>query len=171
MAEQATNPEEKPNPVTQAAALAKKKVGSADDVLRLLGAINRIMDTLYELLEEETALLRKGKLNDALSLVEAKNQLSIQYMLLQKTISRNADIVKKLAPGDSEALLSRHKDFQSVLKKNLAVIATTREVSSELINSINAIVQMGTVTNTYGDSGSLPDKAQPKRGLTIDTES
>ena len=69
------------NPVTQAAALAKAPIGSPEDVQRLLGAIEQIMDALDNVLIEETALLRNGEIKEALDLVEAKNQLSIQYML------------------------------------------------------------------------------------------
>ncbi|WP_119308099.1 hypothetical protein [Cohaesibacter haloalkalitolerans] len=159
------------NPVTQAAALAKTPIGGAEDVQRLLGAIEQIMDALDSILIEETELLRKGELKQALDLVEAKNQLSIQYMLLQKAIAANASIVKQLAPQDAEQLARRHQMFQNTLQANLAVIATAREVSSELVSDINEQIQKGAKAKTYGRAGQAPVKANQKQGISIDTKS
>ena len=129
------------------------------------------MDALDDVLDEETVLLREGKLHQALNLVEAKNQLSIQYMLLQKAITANAALVKQLAPQDTEQLTRRHHLFQNTLQANLAVIATAREVSSELISDINQQVQKGARAETYGQSGQMPQGPKQKRGLSIDTAS
>ena len=160
-----------PNPVTQAAALAKTPLGDAQDVQRLLGAIEQIMDSLDAVLIEETDLLREGKLEEALELVEAKNQLSIQYMLLQKAIASNASLVKQLAPQDTEQLTRRHYLFQNTLQANLAVISTAREVSSELVGTLNQKVQQRGQTQTYGHSGQVPHNAKQQHGLSIDTAS
>ncbi|PLW78849.1 hypothetical protein [Cohaesibacter celericrescens] len=159
------------SPVTQAATLAKSPIASPDDVRRLVGAIEHIMDALDDVMGEETKLLKEGKVKQALDLVEAKNQLSIQYMLLQKAITANASLVKQMAPQDSEQLTRRHHMFQSTLQANLAVIATVREVSSELVHDINDQVQKGGKANTYGQSGQLPQHVTQRRGLSIDTAS
>ena len=159
------------NPVSQAAALAKTPIGGPEDVQRLVGAIEQIMDALDTVLIEETALLRNGEIKEALELVEAKNQLSIQYMLLQKSIAANASLVKQLAPQDAEQLARRHEMFQSTLQTNLAVIATAKEVSSELVGDINAIIQKGAKAQTYGKNGQAPVKVTQKQGISIDTRS
>ncbi|WP_316860049.1 hypothetical protein [uncultured Cohaesibacter sp.] len=159
------------NPVTQAAALAKAPIGSVSDCQRLIGAIEQIMDALDGVLIEETDLLRNGKLNEALDLVEAKNQLSIQYMLLQKAIAANASVFKQLAPQDSEQLARRHQLFQNTLQANLAVVATAREVSSELVSGINEQIQKGAKAQTYGSVGEAPEKVSQKQGISIDTRS
>lgn len=159
------------NPVTQAATLAKTPIGNADDVHRLVGALSRIMDALDDVLSEETALLRDGQLAPALDLVEAKNQLSIQYMLLQKAIVQNAQLVKQLAPEEGEQLTERHQTFQTTLQTNLAVIATAREVSSEMVGNINKEVQKGAKAQTYGHSGYMPDTVTQHRGIAVDTAS
>ena len=168
MSEQQNAPQ---NPVTQAAALAKAPIGTPEDVQRLLAAIEQIMDALDTVLIEETALLRNGEIKEALDLVEAKNQLSIQYMLLQKSIAANASLVKKLAPQDSAQLARRHEMFQSTLQTNLAVIATAKEVSSELVGDINAVIQKGAKAQTYGNAGQAPVQVSQKQGISIDTRS
>lgn len=159
------------NPVTQAATLAKSPISSSDDVHRLTGALGRIMDALDEVLTEETSLLRDGKLAPALDLVEAKNQLSIQYMLLQKAIVQNAQLVKQLAPEEGEALTLRHQQFQTTLQTNLAVIATAREVSNEMVDTINKEVQKGAKAQIYSQSGYMPNQVTQHRGIAIDTAS
>lgn len=159
------------NPVTQAATLAKSVIGSPEDVQRLLGAIEQIMDALEDVLCEETNLLREGKLNEALDLVEAKNQLSIQYMLLQKAVTANASLVKQLAPRDSFQLADRHHMFQDTLQANLAVISTVRELSGELVSDMNEEIQKGGRAQVYGRSGQMPTSAQQKRGLSYDQSS
>lgn len=159
------------NPVTQAATLAKAPISSADDVHRLTGALSRIMDALDDVLTEETNLLRDGKLATALDLVEAKNQLSIQYMLLQKAIVQNAQLVKQLAPQEGEELTQRHQAFQTTLQTNLAVITTAREVSSEMVGTINKEVQKGAKAQTYGQTGYMPNTVTQHRGIAIDTAS
>lgn len=160
-----------PNPVTETAALAKAPLGSPEDVHRLVGGIEQIMDSLDEVIGEETELLKQGKLQEALTLVEAKNQLSIQYMLLQKAITANVSLIKDLAPQDTEQLNRRHQMFQNTLQANLAVVSTAREVSAELVTGINEQVQRGARANTYGDSGKLPEGVTQKRGLSINTSS
>ncbi len=157
------------NPITQAATLAKSPLGSPDDVHRLVGALDRIMDALDDVLIEETDLLKEGKLHEALELVEAKNQLSIQYMLLQKAITANADLVKHLAPEDSEHLTRRHYLFQNTLQANLAVIATAKAVTGELVENINTEVQKGAKASTYGNTGYAPNTVVQNRGIAVDT--
>ena len=159
------------NPVTQAAAIAKTPIASTEDAHRLVTAIEHIMDALDEILSEETDLLKDGKLDEALDLVEAKNQLSIQYMLLQKAIANNAALVRQMVPQDTEQLTRRHHMFQSTLQANLAVIATARQVSAELIGGINDQVQKGGKPQTYGQYGTMPETPVQNRGLSIDTAS
>ncbi|MCV6576462.1 MAG: flagellar protein FlgN [Cohaesibacter sp.] len=156
------------NPVTQAASLAKIPISEKEDVRRIVSAIERIMDALDELLAEECALLREGKLQEATELVDVKNQLAIQYMLLQKTIVNNAAIVRDLSPQDAEELQRRHYLFQNSLRTNLAVVATAREVASELVQNVNKDVQKAGSTNTYGQTGTLPSAPVQKRGIAVD---
>lgn len=159
------------NPVTQAATLAKKPVRDTEDIQRLVAAIDQIMDALDDLLAEETALIGAGKLKQAQELIEAKNQLSIQYMLLQKAIVANASLVKQLSPLSSEHLQRRHLMFQNTLRTNLAVVATAKEVSSELVETINAEVQKGARANTYGRAGQMPQQPKQSRGIAVDQSS
>nr|WP_321456393.1 hypothetical protein [uncultured Cohaesibacter sp.] len=165
------SPNSNTNPVTQAATLAKTPVGGLEDAQRLIGAIEQIMDSLDDVLIEETDLLKRGDIKQALDLVEAKNQLSIQYMLLQKAITTNASLVKQLAPQDAAQLARRHEMFQNTLQTNLAVIATAKEVSSELIGDINAQIQKGAKAQTYGRAGQAPSGVTQKQGISIDTQS
>ncbi|SNY94275.1 hypothetical protein SAMN04515647_4597 [Cohaesibacter sp. ES.047] len=166
-----SDPQSAPNPVTETATLAKTPIGSPEDVHRLIGGIEHIMDALDEVLGAETELLKEGKLQEALELVEAKNQLSIQYMLLQKAITSNVSLIKDLSPNDTEQLNRRHQMFQNTLQANLAVVSTAREVSAELVNGINEQVQKGARANTYGNKGRMPQAVTQKRGLSINKSS
>lgn len=156
------------NPVTQAASLAKAPLSDRDDVRRIVSAIERIMDALDSILEEECALLREGKLQEATELVEAKNQLAIQYMLLQKTIVNNASLVRDLSPQDAEELQRRHFLFQNTLRTNLAIVATAREVASELVQNVNRDVQKKNSTHVYGQNGAAPAAPTQQRGIAVD---
>jgi hypothetical protein len=156
------------NPVTQAASLAKAPISEKEDVRRIVTALERIIDALDDILAEECALLREGKLQEATELVEAKNQLAIQYMLLQKTIVNNAPLVRDLSPQDAEELQRRHFLFQNTLRTNLAVVATAREVASELVQNVNKDVQQAGATNTYGQNGQVPTAPVQKRGIAVD---
>ncbi len=156
------------NPVTQAASLAKAPISEKEDVRRIVSALERIIDALDDILAEECALLREGKLQEATELVEAKNQLAIQYMLLQKTIVNNAALVRDLSPQDAEELQRRHFLFQNTLQTNLAVVATAREVASELVQNVNKDVQQAGATNTYAQNGQVPAAPVQKRGIAVD---
>ena len=151
--------------------MRRPRSASAEDVHRLVGGIEQIMDALDEVLGAETELLKQGRLNEALELVEAKNQLSIQYMLLQKAITANVSLIKDLAPQDTEMLNRRHQMFQNTLQANLAVVSTAREVSAELVNGFNKEIQRGARANTYGDTGQMPQDVVQKRGMSINTSS
>ncbi|SNZ08826.1 hypothetical protein [Cohaesibacter gelatinilyticus] len=156
------------NPVTQAASLAKAPIAEKEDVRRIVTALERIIDALDDILAEECALLREGKLQEATELVETKNQLAIQYMLLQKTIVNNAGLVRDLSPQDAEELQRRHFLFQNTLRTNLAVVATAREVASELVQNVNKDVQQAGTTNTYGQNGQVPSAPVQKHGIAVD---
>ena len=128
------------------------------------------MDSLIETIERETALVRKGRLSDATAIQVEKARLAKQYVEEMDTVKVNSAALGRLVPEQIEKLRRKHGEFQSLLQINLAVLATAREVSEDIIRSVAQRVGAHERARTYGDSGRMPkDDTASASGIALDT--
>ncbi|WP_321502563.1 flagellar protein FlgN [Breoghania sp.] len=124
------------------------------------------MDSLLSAIEEETALVRDGKLRQAGELQPRKAELMQQYIQRLNRTRDNSVALGNLAPVAVADLRRGHVEFQAVLKINLAVLATAREVAERLVRSVAESVGVAETPKTYTRAGAHP-QTNSTRGLAI----
>ncbi|WP_208999728.1 hypothetical protein [Stappia sediminis] len=129
--------------------------------------LNEAMSELLRTIEHETALVREGKLAEAGELQPLKADLISIYMRGMTYVRDNSVALGNLAPGAVEALHLKHGEFQPILRINLAVLATAREVADGLLRKVAEGAGAKSSAKTYGPNGSKPEKPKPIDGLTV----
>jgi hypothetical protein len=145
----------------------RPRVHNAGEAERLVSALLATMAALEKLLDEETGLMREGRIADALGSERAKNELTGTYLRQLETLKANAIALARFAPGALESLKASHKRFAGVIETNQAVLATARAVSEGLIRSLSEEVDAKTRPFTYGGNRQLTPAAPAASPLVI----
>lgn len=127
------------------------------------------IDALIEVLEEETKLVRAARLSEAAGLAEQKATLSQRYSKAHGVIQASGQEIGRRAPVEIDHLRRRHRDLETSLSTNLAVLATARTVSETLIRGVAAAVSPNAARPaTYNAEARSNDPGGPPAGpLTL----
>ncbi len=135
------------------------------DAPTTLAHLAELMEGLESVVEEETALVRAGKVCEASRLAPRKTELSGRYFKAVEELKANS---KRLTRDqqDNGALARRHDRLQAVLKSNLVVLATAHAVSEGILRRLSSDLARKATPQGYGASGraNSPDlrrRAQP----------
>ena len=128
-------------------------IANAGEAKRAIANLNKIMDRLVATVEEETEHLRAGKLRDAVELDEAKVELARAYAAESERVKSAKDIIAESLPEQLDALRRRHDAFQTLLKKNLTVLATAHAVAEGIVRGVSGELARKAAPSTYGASG------------------
>ena len=142
-------------------AKAHMPVGSAGEAEQVVANLERIMDTLLALVEEETALVRAGKLNQASLLEAEKTELAGHYLAATERLKASRPYLAQVLPDTLDALRRRHDEFRALLQINLTVLATAHAVSEGIVRGVASEINRTQVPTTYGASGK-PAASAPK---------
>lgn len=137
------------------------KIETAAEAENLARHLLAAMDALIATIEEETALVRAGKLKDAAALEATKNELTRLYVADAAQVKANRDVLSREVPDLLAELHKQHDTFNALLQMNLTVLATAHAVSESLIRGAAAEVARKAAPQTYGMSGR---QAVPPRG-------
>lgn len=129
--------------------------------------LERTMTSLLMAIEAETALVRAGKLSEAGELQPRKADLMQTYIAMMNRTRSNSVSLGNLAPGAVADLRRRHSEFQAVLKINLAVLSTAREVAEVLVRTVAKSVGSVQPPKTYGRAGAAPALAKSAHGIAV----
>jgi hypothetical protein len=143
------------------APLPIQTAAEAENLVRHLLAA---MDALVATVEQETTLVRAGKLNDAVALEATKAELARLYMTDTAQVKANLPVLSKQIPDLLAALRRQHDTFHALLQINLTVLATAHAVSEGLIRGAHGEVARKNAPQTYGNSGR--HSAPPKSAAT-----
>jgi hypothetical protein len=111
------------------------------------------MNALLGLIEQETELVRAGRLREAMSFESKKQELSRRYVGAISQLKANQNLLAKTAPELLSTLHRHHDAFRAMLQVNLTVLATAHAVSESVVRGINAEIQKRNVPNTYTAAG------------------
>jgi hypothetical protein len=148
--------------MTDAAKNAPRPTQSAAEAENLIHHLLTAMDALVATVEQETELVRTGKLKDAVALEAAKAELARAYVNDTAQVKANLPLLKKQVPDLLASLRKQHDTFNALLQINLTVLATAHAVSEGLIRGAHAEVARKNAPQTYGNSGR--PVAPPKNG-------
>jgi hypothetical protein len=131
----------------------KPVVATSDEANRLAGRLIDSMNSLLKLVEQETELVRGGKIADAVKLDARKSELSRDYVATIGDLKHNRAFFAKSTPELLKTLHRHHDAFRAMLQVNLTVLATAHAVSENIVRGVNAEMQRRSMPNTYTAAG------------------
>ncbi len=129
--------------------------------------LSQTMDDLMQIIENETALVRKGALEEAAALSPQKAELVSIYMRGMTYVRDHSVTLGNLTPVSVAALKKKHKEFQPLMKINLAVLATAREVTDNLLRTVAKAVGEKKAPRVYSANGDAPNISPLSDGIAL----
>jgi hypothetical protein len=140
-------------------------IASIGEAQHAIANLERIMDALLATVEEETGLVRNGRIAEAARLEEAKSELAGRYLAETERLKANKVFIQRTLPDALAALRRRHDSFHALLQINLTVLATAHAVSEGIVRGVSDEINRTQVPQTYGASGravaAKPKNRQP----------
>jgi hypothetical protein len=122
-----------------------------------------LVDDLIAVIEEETSLVRAGRLRDAAPLERRKSTLAQDFAHATSRI-KSLDLART-APQAAQALRPSQERFEALLQSNQTVLATAHAVSEGILRGVSGELARKAAPSTYGASGRTnapgPSAAQP----------
>ncbi len=113
-----------------------------------------VMDALVGVVQQETELVRGGRLGAAAGLQTAKGELTQLYIADTLRLRANRPQLSRLVAADQlDALRRRHDRFCSLLQINMTVLATAHAVSEGIVRGVSGEQARTAAPQTYGASG------------------
>ena len=144
---------------------ATPPIASLGEAQHAIANLERIMDSLLATVEEETALVRGGRIQDAARLEGTKSELAGFYLAETERLKASKTFVQRNLPDALASLRKRHESFQALLQINLTVLATAHAVSEGIVRSVSDEINRTQVPQTYGATGratvAKPKNRQP----------
>ena len=145
-----------------------RPVGSPAEGEALIRHLLDIMEALLGTVEEETALVRAGKLAEAAKLEAAKAELSGLYVTDTARIRASQIYLDRCKPALAAELRQRHDLFRAVLQMNLTVLATAHAVSEGIMRGVSSELARKATPQAYGASGhATRPPASSQQPLTL----
>jgi hypothetical protein len=132
---------------------------------KLISHLTSVMAGIIRIVEQETELVRAGKLSAAAALEPEKTALAQQYMAAASLLKGEKPLLAKAAPDQLAGLRRTHDEFHALLQINLTVLATAHAVSEGIMRGVSTELARKAAPQTYGASGQhsapSPKAAQP----------
>lgn len=126
---------------------------TAADAETLMARLTQAMDTLVAMIEEETALVRVGRLREAALIERAKGDFARSYVTDMARLSASRAALANVSPQQTQAFRERHAQFHNLLRTNMTVLATAHAVSEDLIRGVSGELARRAAPQTYGATG------------------
>lgn len=117
--------------------------------------VEKVMHELMNILQHETQAARQGNIAALHHSEEEKARLSQNYVQARSVIKKNGMALSRLAPIPIEKLRRFHNHFKNELQINLAVIATVKSISEEIIKEVAEAVSTKRRVTVYGANGTI----------------
>ncbi|WP_136626131.1 hypothetical protein [Bradyrhizobium macuxiense] len=144
---------QRPQQRPASAPTARPAMTTPPDVARLAKELMDVMSALLGVVEQETELVRAGKVREGMRLETQKSDLSRRYMIAVEHLKSMQKMLSQTEPELLAALRRHHETFRAMLQVNLTVLATAHAVSEGIVRGVNAEVQRRNVPNTYTAAG------------------
>jgi hypothetical protein len=148
-------------PETQAS--PARPVDSAAEAELLITHLVDVMDALLGTVEEETEMVRAGRLAEAAELEPVKSELSQMYLADTARIRASQNYLAQAAPALVDELRKRHDLFRTLLQINLTVLATAHAVSESILRGVSSELARKATPQGYAASGQAATPAASSR--------
>jgi TfoX/Sxy family transcriptional regulator of competence genes len=130
-----------------------RPVATTADANELAAHYISVMDSLLDVIQQETELVRAGHLAQAAELEQTKTELSRLYIADTLRLRANRALIDQITPQTMPELVRRHNDFRALLQINLTVLATAHAVSEGIVLGVSGELARKAAPSTYGASG------------------
>ena len=134
---------------------ARLAIHDRADAEALLMRISDSMVALVKIFDDETKLIRAGRLREATMLVEEKTALASDYLRLIETMKANAEFIGGELPVLVEDLRRAHGAFRDILQLNLRVVATAQSVAEGIMRGAAEQAIRRDAPGGYGAGGRM----------------
>jgi hypothetical protein len=143
-------------------------ITNPSEAQEVVGRLGDTMDALQGVVEEETKLLRAGRLREAAKLAPKKSDLARLYASDTARLKASGSYLERNLPSVLGTLKQRHHGFRALLQTNLTVLATAHAVSEGIMRKLSEDINRKMSPQVYGASGraSAP-KPQTFQPLTL----
>jgi hypothetical protein len=152
------------NTAKPAPAPAPAPIRTSAEAENLVRHLLAAMDALVATVEHETALVRPGKVREAMEFETAKADLARTYMADTAQVKANLPVLRQHVPDLLASLRKQHDTFTALLQMNMTVLATAHAVSEGLIRGAHSEIARKSGPQTYGNSGR---QNAPSRGTAV----
>jgi hypothetical protein len=111
------------------------------------------MRSLLGIVEEETRLVRAGRLREAARLEQSKADLARLYCLDSSRVRACRPLLTQHSPELVAELRRYHEQFRALLQINLTVLATAHAVAEGLIRGVSGELARKSAPQTYTAAG------------------
>jgi len=142
-----------------------RPISSSLEAQDVIGHLAEVMDALINIVDQETELVRAGRLREAAKLEPTKSQLARLYVTDATRLRISRPYLAQAVPSVLTALRDRHRNFQGMLQTNLTVLATAHAVSEGIMRGLSQEIARKASPQTYGATGRAnaprPQLGQP----------
>jgi flagellar biosynthesis/type III secretory pathway chaperone len=123
---------------------------------------------LVNVMNQETMLLRAGRLGQASELTPEKTRLAQDYVTFARAIQRQTKRLVAEAPALMARLKAGHESLATQMAENLRVLATAKTVTEDVLTDVARMVGQNNRARTYGTAGKIAaDPNSSARGIAI----
>jgi len=133
----------------------RPRVGTSAEAEGLIEAVLETLGSLSHVVGEETALVRAGRLKEAMTREQRKAELAGVYMKGVEQIKLNAVALARFVPERVKRLKAAHLAFQELIETNQMVLATARAVSEAIVRDLAADANRPTRAPGYGPAATV----------------
>lgn len=123
--------------------------------------LSAVMEAIVHIVEQETSLVRAGKLAEASRLEMAKTDLANRYYAGAAKIDQIRSQLSSEEPEALSNLQRKHSEFHAALQMNLTVLATAHAVSEGIVRGVWDELVRKSSPSTYSADGR-PTGPSPK---------
>ncbi len=146
------------------------QIQGREQTLAALTNIRAVLQELHHVVEQETDLIHKAHVREAHRLEAAKKELSRQFFTAIDLLKRNLGEFRQHAPEGLKTLAMEHGAFQTLLERNMAVLATAHAVTEGIVRQAARFAAAERMPQGYGANGAAPVPNLHKAGPMMVTK-
>ncbi len=137
-----------------------RPIASEAEAAQIIARIAGLMTELCDIVEQETALVRCGRLSSAAAVSQKKSDIAREFVSYAGRVEVSTSYLTRTTPKLLEALRRQHEEFRAKLQVNLTVLGTARAVSEGILRGVSNELSRRSAPQTYGATGRpyVPNK-------------
>jgi flagellar biosynthesis/type III secretory pathway chaperone len=120
---------------------------------KAIAQVAELIEKLRDVVEQETTLVRAGKIRNAATLTAAKSELTSKLFVAGEALKANAKFLLRAAPASAAALRGLQETFAGAMQRNMIVLATAHAVSEGIVRRLSGDLARKAAPQVYGASG------------------